>query len=79
MARAQLARIPEQRVGALDLHQQFPAVGREWFLHDADRPEKIICGFCPECFSEQVAAGQTFHLKAEWAVALVTRCFVSFR
>jgi TniQ len=71
-----MTRIPEQWVWALDLRQQFPAIGREWFLHDAAWPEKIVSSFCPECFSEQIAAGQALHLKAAWAVALVTRCFV---
>lgn len=76
LAIARMTRIREQWVWALDLQQQFPAIDREWFLHDAAWPEKIVSGFCPECFSEQIAAGQTLHLKAEWAVALVTRCFV---
>ena len=72
---ASMARIPERWVWALDLQQQFPAVGREWFLHSPKQPERIFSGFCPECFYEQVMARQILHLKAEWAVALVTRCF----
>jgi hypothetical protein len=72
---ASMARIPERWVWVLDLQQQFPAIGREWFLHNPARPERILSGFCPECFHEQVAARQILHLKAEWAVALVTRCF----
>ena len=72
---ASMARVPERWVWVLDLQQQFPAIGREWFLHDPTRPERILSGFCPECFHEQVAARQRLQLKAEWAVALVTRCF----
>lgn len=72
---AALARVPERWVWVLDLQQQFPAIGREWFLHDPARRERIVSGFCPECFHEQAAARQILHLKAEWAVALVTRCF----
>jgi hypothetical protein len=72
---AAMARIPERWVWVLDLQQQFPAVGRDWFLHNHTRPERILSGFCPECFHEQVSARQILHLKAEWAVALVTRCF----
>lgn len=71
---ASMARIPERWVWALDLQQQFPAIGREWFLHNPSRPERILSGFCPECFREQVAARRILHLKSEWAVALVTRC-----
>jgi hypothetical protein len=71
---AGMARIPERWVWVLDLQQQFPAIGREWFLHDSARPERILSGFCPQCFHEQVAARQMRHLKAEWAVVLVTRC-----
>ena len=72
---ASMARVPERWVWALDLQQQFPAIGREWFLHNPTQPERIFSGFCPECFHEQVATRQILHLKAEWAVALVTRCF----
>src|SRR5690349_17635155 len=32
------------------------------------RPERILSGFCPECFHEQVDARQILHLKAEWSV-----------
>jgi hypothetical protein len=62
-------------VWVLDLQQQFPAIGREWFLHDPTRPERIFSAFCPECFHEQATGRRILHLKAEWAVALVTRCF----
>lgn len=72
---AAMARIPERWVWGLDLQQQFPAIGRDWFLHHPTRPERILSGFCPECFHEQVTAHQILHLKAEWAVVLVTRCF----
>ena len=72
---AAMARVPERWVWALDLQQQFPAIGREWFLHNPTRTEQILSGFCPECFREQVTARKILHLKAEWAVALVTRCF----
>jgi hypothetical protein len=72
---AAMARIPERWVWVLDLQQQFPAIGRDWFLHNPIRPERILSSFCPECFREQVTARQILHLKAEWAVALVTRCF----
>lgn len=75
LALAAMARIPERWVWALDLQQQFPAAGREWFLHAPARPEEILSGFCPECLAEQVAARQMLHLKVEWSVALVTRCF----
>jgi hypothetical protein len=75
LAMAGMARIPERWVWVLDLQQQFPAIGREWFLHDPRRPERIVSGFCPECFYEQIARRRILHLKAEWAVALVTRCF----
>ncbi len=71
---ARLARVPEPWVWVLDLAQQFPALGREWFLHDPAAPERIFSGFCPECFAEQIARGGVLHLKAEWALALVTRC-----
>ena len=72
---ATMARIPERWVWALDLQQHFPAIGREWFLHDPLRLEGIVSAFCPECFHEQTATGRTGHLKAEWALAFVTRCF----
>ena len=64
---AAMARIPERWVWVLDLQQQFPAIGREWFLHDPARPERIVFGFCPECFYEQIARRRFLHLKAEWA------------
>ena len=54
---------------------EIPAIGREWFLHNPTRPERILSGFCPECFHEEVTAHQILHLKAEWAAALVSRCF----
>lgn len=72
---ASMARVPERWVWALDLQQQFPAIGREWFLHDPAQPQQVAAAFCPECFHEQIAARQRLHLKAEWTVALVTRCF----
>jgi TniQ protein len=75
LAIAAMARIPERCVWVLDLQQQFPAIGREWFLHDPARPEQIAPGFCPECFREQIAARKTLHVKAAWAAALATRCF----
>jgi hypothetical protein len=74
-AMARMARVPERWVWALDLQQRFPAVGCEWFLHHPARPEHIVSGFCPDCFREQIARGQTLHLKAQWSAALVTRCF----
>ena len=72
---ASMARIPERWVWVLDLQQQFPAIGREWFLHNPSQPERILSGFCPECLAEQIAGRRTLHLKAEWALAFVTRCF----
>jgi hypothetical protein len=72
---ASMTRIPERWVWALDLQQQFPAIGREWFLHDPAHPEAIAAAFCPECFDEQIAGRRILHLKAEWTLALVTRCF----
>lgn len=74
-AMAKIARVPERWVWVLDLQQHFPAVGREWFLHDPAGPEQIVSGFCPECFREQIAGGRLLHLKAEWSSVLVTRCF----
>ena len=55
---ASMARIPERWVWVLDLQQQFPAIGREWFRHNPDRPEQILSGFCPECFHEQLTTRQ---------------------
>jgi hypothetical protein len=70
-----MARVPERWVWALDLQQQFPAIGREWFLRDPRSPEPIAAAFCPECFAEQIAGRRILHLKAAWTLALVTRCF----
>ena len=75
LAMASMTRIPERWVWALDLQQQFPAIGREWFLHDPAHPEQIATAFCPECFAEQIAGRRILHLHAEWTLALVTRCF----
>jgi hypothetical protein len=71
---AAFARVPERWVWVLDLRQHFPAVGREWFLHDPRWPDAIHCGFCSDCFAEQLRTQKPLHLKAEWAVACVTRC-----
>jgi hypothetical protein len=60
---AALARIPESWVWVLDLLQQFPACDRAWFLHHPARPDRILSGFCPECFHEQVAGRRTLHLR----------------
>lgn len=75
VAMAALTRIPERWVWALDLQQQFPAISREWFLDDPAQPEAIAAAFCPECFAEQIAGRRALHLRAEWTLALVTRCF----
>jgi hypothetical protein len=64
---ARMTRIPERWVWVLDLQQHFPAIDREWFLHDPAHPEQIAAAFCPECFHDQIATRRPLHLKAEWA------------
>jgi len=73
-AMAALARVPEIWIWALDLQQQFPGVDRDWFLRNPRCPDRLMSAYCPDCFRMQIANGKTLHLKAEWMIALATRC-----
>ena len=63
------------RPGSINLQQQFPAIGREWFLPIRPVRNRSPLASVPNVFSSRSPADRLLHLKAEWALALVTRCF----
>ena len=75
MILAKLARVSENSIRALDLKTCFPCLDPSGLLlEDPTVSMKVRSVYCPQCFGEQRRNRVPPFLKAEWGLAVVTRC-----
>jgi hypothetical protein len=82
-ALAKFMRLPEDKVKAHELAQQFPMLPPEWILRpvnwDPGSPDRFAQGraryaFCPLCLREMISGTQTVWIRSEWALVFQTHC-----
>ena len=81
-ALAKFMRVPEDKVTAHELAQQFPMLPPEWILRplnwDLGSPDRFAQGrryaFCPLCLQEMISGTRTVWIRSEWALVFQTHC-----